>query len=80
MSLAIVLELQIVQENDEVTYSTEVIARHKEENTLFISFSSYSLSLCIYHSENKLVISEGPKNSSFSDYSCFLNPVDISSY
>lgn len=45
VSLAIVLELQIVQENDEVTYSTEVIARHKEKNILVLSFSSYSLSL-----------------------------------
>ena len=36
MSLAIVLELQEVQENDEVTYSTEVISRHKKENRTFI--------------------------------------------
>jgi hypothetical protein len=31
VSLAIVLELQTVQENDEVTYSTKVISRHKKK-------------------------------------------------
>lgn len=36
MSLAIVLELQKVQENDEDTYSTKVISRHKKENRTFI--------------------------------------------
>lgn len=36
VSLAIVLELQAEQGKDEVTYSTEVTARNKEENMLFL--------------------------------------------
>jgi hypothetical protein len=36
MSLAIVLDLQTVWENDEATYSMTVISRHKKENRTFI--------------------------------------------
>lgn len=41
VSLAIVLELQNVQENDDVTYSTKVISRHKKENSTFILFHTF---------------------------------------
>lgn len=55
MSLAIVLELQTVQKNDEVTYSTNIILRYKKENRTFFSVSHFSW-ICCRETESQQVL------------------------
>lgn len=70
MSLAIVLELQEVQENDEVTYSTEVISRHKKENRTFIPSHTF------WDLQQRNWISAGSKNNWICAY-CYLFLVEF---